>query len=173
MRSTAAGYANMAPIAGSGSRNSKKSFLGIGGRMALSCDEISSRVQGDRVSDYVAIIEKAQRERDAALERLARATKLIEEGNLAMATLVNHETALRRIRSLDEKNVSKYAQQIAKEALANNLITVTPESAMHAGRLNEIIKRASDTGDHMLSLQDAHTLTEAACYLAGDALQQY
>jgi hypothetical protein len=28
-------------------------------------------------------------------------------------------TALRRIRSLDEKNVPKYAQQIAREALSN------------------------------------------------------
>ncbi len=28
-------------------------------------------------------------------------------------------TALRRIRSLDEKNVPKYAQQIAREALTN------------------------------------------------------
>lgn len=29
-------------------------------------------------------------------------------------------TALRRIDSLEEKNVPKYAQQIAREALANN-----------------------------------------------------
>ena len=31
---------------------------------------------------------------------------------------IRFETALRRIRSLDEKNVPKYAQQIAREALS-------------------------------------------------------
>lgn len=55
---------------------------------------------------------------EALYGRLAKATKLIEEGNLTLAILIEQETALRRIRALEEKNVPKYAQQIAREALA-------------------------------------------------------
>lgn len=49
--------------------------------------------------------------------KLAAATKYIDEGTNAMGRLMEAETALRRIKSLDEKNVSKYAQQIASETL--------------------------------------------------------
>lgn len=40
-------------------------------------------------------------------------------GNIteAVAEIERLQTALRRIRSLDEKNVPKYAQQIARDAL--------------------------------------------------------
>jgi hypothetical protein len=49
--------------------------------------------------------------------RLSEATKHIDEGSRALAKLIEAETALRRIKSLDQKNVAKYAQQIANEAL--------------------------------------------------------
>lgn len=71
----------------------------------------------DETGNLRSQIARMEKQREELLGRLANATKLIEEGNLNLAILIDHETALHRIKSLDEKNVPKYAQQIASEAL--------------------------------------------------------
>lgn len=86
------------------------------GALALSDNEAIAIQQAN-----AAFIVKAVNEYAGLVQRLVEATRLINEGNATLAKLIDAETALKRIQSLDEKNVPKYAQQIAHEVLSRHV----------------------------------------------------